>query len=156
VGAAAVTAIEISGEVVSQLAANAKRNNVAVDAVEANVFDYLKDREAAGAQYDLIILDPPSFTKTKDKIHDAMRGYKEIHLRAFKLLSPTGVLATFSCSHHVGADLFREMITEALVDAKRSARLLETYGQNADHPVLATIPETEYLKGFLMEMAPGR
>jgi len=156
VGAAAVTAIEISGEAVSQLAANAKRNNVAVDAVEANVFDYLKDREAAGAQYDLIILDPPSFTKTKDKIHDAMRGYKEIHLRAFKLLSPTGVLATFSCSHHVGADLFREMITEALVDAKRSARLLETYGQNADHPVLATIPETEYLKGFLMEMAPGR
>jgi 23S rRNA (cytosine1962-C5)-methyltransferase len=72
------------------------------------------------------------------------------------LLSPAGVLATFSCSHHVGADLFREMITEALVDAKRSARLLETYGQNADHPVLATIPETEYLKGFLMEMAPGR
>jgi 23S rRNA (cytosine1962-C5)-methyltransferase len=155
-GAASVTAVEISGEAVAQITANANRNKVPVEAVEANVFDYLKDREAAGAQYDLIILDPPSFTRTKDKIHDAMRGYKEIHLRAFKLLSPTGVLATFSCSHHVGADLFRDMITEALVDAKRSARLLETYGQNADHPVLATIPETEYLKGLLMEMAPGR
>jgi len=155
-GAAAVTAVEISGEAVAQIAANAVRNKAPVEAIEANVFDFLKDREAAGAQYDLIILDPPSFTKTKDKIHDAMRGYKEIHLRAFKLLSPTGLLATFSCSHHVGADLFRDMIAEALVDAKRSARLLETYGQNADHPVLATIPETEYLKGFLMEMAPGR
>jgi len=155
-GAAAVTAVEISGEAVAQIAANAERNKAQVEAIEANVFDYLKEREAAGAQYDLIILDPPSFTRTKDKIHDAMRGYKDIHLRAFKLLSPAGLLATFSCSHHVGADLFRDMIAEALVDTKRSARLLETYGQNADHPVLATIPETEYLKGFLMEMAPGR
>ena len=155
-GATSVTAVEISGEAVAQIAANAARNQVKLDAVEANVFDYLKQREAEGGQYDLIILDPPSFTKTKEKLHDAMRGYKEIHLRAFKLLSPTGLLATFSCSHHVGGELFRDMIAESLVDAKRSARLLETYGQNADHPVLATIPETEYLKGFLMEMAPGR
>ena len=155
-GAAAVTAVEISAEGAGQIAANAARNQAPVDAVEANVFDYLKLREADGAQYDLIILDPPSFTKTKEKLHDAMRGYKEIHLRAFKLLSPAGLLATFSCSHHVGANPFREMIAESLVDAKRSARLLETYGQNSDHPILATIPETEYLKGFLLEMAPGR
>jgi 23S rRNA (cytosine1962-C5)-methyltransferase len=155
-GAASVTAVEISGEAVAQIAANATRNQARVETIEANVFDYLKDREAAGAQYDLIILDPPSFTKTKDKLQDAMRGYKEIHLRAAKLLSPAGLLATFSCSHHVGADTFRDMIAESLVDAKRSARLLETYKQNADHPILATIPETEYLKGFLMEMAPGR
>jgi 23S rRNA (cytosine1962-C5)-methyltransferase len=155
-GATEVTAVEISGEAVGQIAANAKRNQARVEAVEANVFDYLKDREGAGAQYDLIILDPPSFTKTKEKLGDAMRGYKEIHLRTAKLLSPTGLLATFSCSHHVGADAFRDMIAESLVDAKRSARLLETYRQNADHPILATIPETEYLKGFLMEMAPGR
>ena len=85
-----------------------------------------------------------------------MRGYKEIHLRALQLLSPRGLLATFSCSHHVGADIFRDMITDALVDAKKSARLLATYRQNADHPILATIPETEYLKGFLLELAPGR
>ena len=155
-GAASVTAVEISADAVGQINANAARNKTKIEAVEANVFDYLKDREAAGAQYDLIILDPPSFTKSKDKLQDAMRGYKDIHLRAFKLLSPTGLLATFSCSHHVGADLFRDMISESLVDAKRSARLLQTYGQNADHPILATIPETEYLKGFLMEMAPGR
>ena len=155
-GAASVTAVEISADAVGQINANAARNKTKIEAFEANVFDYLKDREAAGAQYDLIILDPPSFTKSKDKLQDAMRGYKDIHLRAFKLLSPTGLLATFSCSHHVGADLFRDMISESLVDAKRSARLLQTYGQNADHPILATIPETEYLKGFLMEMAPGR
>ena len=155
-GATAVTAVEIGAEAAGQIAANASRNQARVETVEANVFDYLKQREADGAQYDLIILDPPSFTKTKDKLHDAMRGYKEIHLRAFKLLSPNGLLATFSCSHHVGADLFRDMITESLVDAKRSARLLDTYRQNADHPILATIPETEYLKGFLLEMAPGR
>jgi 23S rRNA (cytosine1962-C5)-methyltransferase len=155
-GAASVTAVEVSGEAVRQMAANASRNQAQVETIEANVFDYLKQREAEGGQYDLIILDPPSFTKTKEKLHDAMRGYKDIHLRAFKLLSPNGLLATFSCSHHVGSDSFREMIAESLVDAKRSARLLETYGQNADHPVLATIPETEYLKGFLMEMAPGR
>jgi len=155
-GAKEVTAVEISAQAVGQIEANANRNMAPIVAVEANVFDYLKQREGEGAQYDLIILDPPSFTKTKEKLHDALRGYKEIHLRAFKLLSPNGLLATFSCSHHVGADMFREMISESLVDAKRSARLLETYGQNADHPVLATMPETEYLKGFLMEMAPGR
>jgi 23S rRNA (cytosine1962-C5)-methyltransferase len=154
--AAEVTAVEISAETTGQIAANAIRNQVKIETVQANVFDYLKDREAAGAEYDLIILDPPSFTKTKGKLGDAMRGYKEIHLRAFKLLSPKGLLATFSCSHHVSAELFRDMISESLVDAKRSARLLETYRQNADHPILATIPETEYLKGFLMEMAPGR
>jgi len=155
-GAAAVTAVEISAEAAAQIAANARLNHATIEAIDANVFDYLKQREADGAQYDLIILDPPSFTKTKEKLHDAMRGYKEIHLRAFKLLSPNGLLATFSCSHHVGVDLFRDMIAESLVDAKRSARLLATYRQNADHPILAAIPETEYLKGFLLEMAPGR
>jgi 23S rRNA (cytosine1962-C5)-methyltransferase len=155
-GAAEVTAVEISAEAAGQIAANAKRNGAAVQAVEANVFDYLKEREAAEAQYDLIILDPPSFTKTREKLQDAMRGYKEIHLRAFKLLSPAGLLATFSCSHHVSAETFREMISDALVDAKRSARVLEAYRQSADHPVMVTIPETEYLKGFLLEMAPGR
>jgi 23S rRNA (cytosine1962-C5)-methyltransferase len=154
--AATVTAVDISAEAVAQIAANAARNSLRVDAIAANAFDYLKDREAAGAQYDLIILDPPSFTKTKDKVGDAMRGYKDIHLRALKMLSPAGLLATFSCSHHVGAEMFRDMITEALVDAKRSARLLARYAQNVDHPMLPTMPETEYLKGFLLEMAPGR
>ena len=101
-------------------------------------------------------LDPPSFTKTKGGLHDALRGYKELHVRAFKLLSPDGLLATFSCSHHVGAEIFEKMIADALVDARRSARRLRRYEQALDHPVLPTLPETEYFRGLLLEMMPGR
>lgn len=155
-GASEVTAVEISAEAVSQINNNAQANALQLQAIEANVFDFLNEAERKGTQYDLIILDPPSFTKSKEKLHDAMRGYKEIHLRALKLLSKEGLLATFSCSHHVSDALFRQMIGEALVDAKRSARQLLTMRQSADHPILVNIPETEYLKGYLLEMAPGR
>ncbi len=155
-GAGAVTAVEISAEAVVRIGENAARNGLAVEALEANVFDFLKKQEAAGALYDLIVLDPPSFTKSKGKLQDAMRGYKEIHLRALKLLAPDGLLATFSCSHHVTSELFKEMIIDALVDAKKSARQLRTLQQSADHPILASLPETEYLKGFVLELAPGR
>lgn len=89
-------------------------------------------------------------------MHDALRGYKELHLRAFNLLSPNGMLATFSCSHHVGAEIFEKMIADALVDAHRSARRLRRYEQALDHPVLPTLPETEYFRGMLLEMMPGR
>ena len=112
--------------------------------------------EKADEKFDLIILDPPSFTKTKGGLHDALRGYKELHVRAFKLLSPDGLLATFSCSHHVGAEIFEKMIADALVDARRSARRLRRYEQALDHPVLPTFPETEYFRGMLLEMMPGR
>lgn len=155
-GATSVKAVEISGECVQLLRNNAARNNLTVDAVEENVFDFLKDEERRNAQYDLIILDPPSFTKSKDKLQDAMRGYKEIHLRAFKLLAPGGLLATFSCSHHVDSAAFRETIVDALVDAKKSVRDLASFRQGYDHPILPTLPETEYLKGWLFEMMPGR
>jgi 23S rRNA (cytosine1962-C5)-methyltransferase len=155
-GASAVTAVEISADAVAQIKVNAERNGLALNAIAANVFDYLNEEERRGAQHDLIVLDPPSFTKSKGKLHDAMRGYKEIHLRALKLLAPGGLLATFSCSHHVSTDMFREMIVDALVDAKKSARLLKTMQQAPDHPILAGQPETEYLKGFLLELAPGR
>jgi 23S rRNA (cytosine1962-C5)-methyltransferase len=155
-GAETVTAVEISAQAVTQIQENASRNDLPVTTVEANVFDYLKEQENAGAQYDLVILDPPSFTKSKGKLQDAMRGYKEIHLRALKLLAPDGLLATFSCSHHVSSTLFRDMINDSLVDARRSARLLKTFSQSPDHPVLISIPETEYLKGSLLELAPGR
>src|SRR5262249_11907325 len=123
---------------------------------EANVFDYLSGEEKRGAQFDLIILDPPSFTKGKGNIGDALRGYKELHLRALKMLAPGGRLATFSCSHHIGEDAFREMVAEASLDAKRALRLLERYSQASDHPILLSLPETEYLHGFLFELAPGR
>jgi 23S rRNA (cytosine1962-C5)-methyltransferase len=155
-GAAGVKAVEISAGCVALLRENAARNNLAVDAVEANVFDFLKEQERAGSQYDLIILDPPSFTKSKETLNDALRGYKEIHLRALKLISPAGLLATFCCSHHVGAKVFMQTIVDALVDAKKTVRQLRAFTQGLDHPVLPTLPETEYLKGWLFEMAPGR
>ena len=155
-GAASVRAIEISADCVELIGRNAERNGLKVETMAANVFDFLKDEERANAQYDLIVLDPPSFTKSKDKLQDALRGYKEIHLRALKLLAPGGLLATFSCSHHVSDELFREVIADAAVDAKRTLRQLVRFGQAADHPVLLNLPETEYLRGFLFELAPGR
>ncbi|MDB6171119.1 MAG: s-adenosyl-l-methionine-dependent methyltransferase [Chthoniobacteraceae bacterium] len=155
-GAQAVTAVEISADCIGQIKANAVRNQLSVEAISANVFDTLKDMERKEARFDLIILDPPSFTKSKSTLNDAMRGYKEIHLRALKLLAPDGLLATFCCSHHVSAEIFKEVINEATVDAKKTLRQLAIYTQGADHPIIPTLPETEYLKGFLFELAPGR
>ena len=155
-GAKQVTAIEISADCVGQIKENASRNAVTVEAYAANVFDTFKDLERQNARYDLVILDPPSFTKSKGKLHEAMRGYKEIHLRALKLLEPSGLLATFCCSHHVDRGIFIETINEAAVDAKKTLRQIGTFGQALDHPIISTIPETEYLKGFLFELVPGR
>lgn len=155
-GASAVTAVEISADCVELIRGNARRNALAVEAFAGNVFDFCKDLERNEARFDLIILDPPSFTKTKGKLHDAMRGYKEIHLRALKLLNPGGLLATFCCSHHVSRELFMEVINEAAVDARRTLRLISSFQQADDHPIITTLPETEYLKGFLLELAPGR
>jgi 23S rRNA (cytosine1962-C5)-methyltransferase len=104
-------------------------------------------------RYDLIILDPPSFTRNRASVPDALRGYKEIHLRALKLLKRTGVLATFCCSHHVDGATFQQVILEAAFDARRVLRKVHTYVQSPDHPVIPTIPETEYLKGFAFEIA---
>ena len=131
---------------------NTARNELNVDWVQQDVFQFLRGAEKAGAQYDLIVLDPPSFTKTKSGLRDALRGYRELHMRAFKLLSKDGLLATLSCSHHVDHAAFLQTITEALVDARR----LRGFEQAPDHPVLPTIPETEYFRGFLLEMMPGR
>jgi 23S rRNA (cytosine1962-C5)-methyltransferase len=155
-GAAHVSAIEISADAVASIRRNAARNSLSVDCLEANVFDWLKEQARRDARWDLIILDPPSFTRTKGKLHDALRGYKEIHLRALELLAPNGLLATFCCSHHVTREIFLEAINDAVVDAKKTLRQIGTFSQNADHPVISTLPETEYLKGFLFELAPGR
>lgn len=155
-GAKEVIAIEISADCVQAIKRNAERNKVKIEAYAANVFDVLKDLERQNQTYDLIILDPPSFTKTKGKLTDARRGYKEIHLRALRLLSPEGILATFCCSHHVSAEYFREVIVEAAVDAKRTLRQLAAFSQGIDHPIIPTLPETEYLKGFLFDLAPSR
>lgn len=151
-GATEVIAVDSSEPAIQQGAENAKADGLEVNWVAANVFDYLKEREAASETYDLIVLDPPSFAKSRKAVRDAMRGYKEIHLRALKMLAPGGILSTFSCSHHVGRGDFLDMICDASVDAKRTLRLVETHGQRADHPVLLTLPESEYLRGFSFEV----
>jgi 23S rRNA (cytosine1962-C5)-methyltransferase len=155
-GAADVTAVEVSSDSLAAARANAQRNGLRVQWIEQDVFQFLRAAEKAEAQYDLIILDPPSFTKTKGGLHDAMRGYRELHVRAFKLLTRDGLLATFSCSHHVSEAAFAQTIADALVDARRSARRLRRFEQALDHPVLPTLAETEYFKGVLLEMMPGR
>jgi 23S rRNA (cytosine1962-C5)-methyltransferase len=155
-GALDVIAVEENAAAVAAGKRNTDRNGLKLRWKQEDVFRFLRGAEKAGAEYDLIILDPPSFTKTKGGLRDALRGYRELHLRAFKLLSKNGVLVTFSCSHHVSEMAFARTIADALVDARRSARRLRRFEQALDHPVLPTLPETEYFKGALLEMMPGR
>jgi 23S rRNA (cytosine1962-C5)-methyltransferase len=155
-GAAEVTGVETSGDNIAAARQNAAHNGLKVEWVESDVFAFLRGAAKAGAEYDLIILDPPSFAKGKGSLRDALRGYRELHVRAFQLFSKDGLLATFSCSHHVSGEIFAGTIADALVDARRSARRLRRFEQALDHPVLPTIPETEYFKGLLLEMMPGR
>jgi 23S rRNA (cytosine1962-C5)-methyltransferase len=154
-GASEAIGVEMQASAIAAARENAKRNQLAVRWVEQDVFVYLRAAEKAGAQFDLIVLDPPSFTKTKSGVRDAVRGYRELHMRAFKMLSRDGILATFSCSHHITDAILAETISAALVDARRSARRLRRFEQALDHPVLATMPETEYFKGVLLEMKPS-
>jgi 23S rRNA (cytosine1962-C5)-methyltransferase len=151
-GASAVTAVDISEPATEVAKKNAEIAGAKIECIAENCFDFLKRSEAADARYDLIILDPPSFTKTKSSVRDALRGYKEIHLRAMKMLEPGGIFATFTCSHHVSAGEFHTSITDAAVDAKKTLRRITTYTQRPDHPILATIPETEYLRGYAYEV----
>jgi 23S rRNA (cytosine1962-C5)-methyltransferase len=155
-GAAKVTAVEASAQSIAAARRNAERNGLQVEWIEQDVFSFLRAAEKADAEYDLIILDPPSFTKTKGGLRGAVRGYHELHVRAFKLLSKDGLLATFSCSYHMSETIFNQTIADALVDARRSARRLRRFEQALDHPVVPTIPETEYFRGVLLEMMPGR
>ena len=148
-----MTCLDISPDAINATRANAALNELEVEAVEANVFDYLK---ACEAQFDFIILDPPSFTRSKKALGDALRGYKEIHLRSLKILDHDGYLATFSCSHHVTRELFLGSVCDAAVDARRTIRIVDYHLQRPDHPILPNIPETEYLKGFTFQLLPGR
>jgi 23S rRNA (cytosine1962-C5)-methyltransferase len=160
-GAARVHGIDQSEQAVAAAGRNADRNGLAglCSFEAANVFDWFKASTASRPhervipRYDLIILDPPSFTRNRAAVPDALRGYKEIHLRALKLLKPGGALATFCCSHHVDANLFQEVILSAAYDARRVLRRTAIYTQSPDHPVLPSVAETEYLKGFAFEVA---
>ena len=120
---------------------------------EGNAFDLLRELEAAGERFGLVVLDPPPFTRRKDSVSAAARGYKEINIRALRLLEPGGVLATFSCSHHISPGIFEDICRDAAGDAGVQARLLDTLSQRRDHPVLLTIPESRYLTGLLLERA---
>ena len=160
-GATQVLGLDQSADAIAAATRNAEANgfNTIASFETTNVFDWLKTQTTAAPnekivpRFDLIILDPPSFTRNRASVPDALRGYKEIHLRALKLLKKSGVLATFCCSHHVDANTFQQVILEAAFDAHRVLRKIEYYSQSPDHPVIPTIPETEYLKGFAFEIA---
>lgn len=159
-GAAHVHLLDQSADATEAGKRNAKANGVEEQCSfeNVNVFDWLKTQTASKPnekvlpRFDLIVLDPPSFTRNRAAVGDALRGYKEIHLRALKLLKPGGVLATFCCSHHVSAELFQDVVLSAAYDAHKLLRRVATYGQSPDHPVIPAIPETEYLKGYAFEV----
>lgn len=154
-GAAAVTAVDISDEAVAMTNANIRRNNMEdiVTACQYNVFDLLtKLAEEKCHDYDFIILDPPAFTKSGHTIHNAIRGYKEINLKAMKLLPRGGYLATCSCSHFMRDDLFCNMLSDAAKDAGVRLRQIEGRQQSPDHPILWNVPETNYLKFCLFQI----
>jgi 23S rRNA (cytosine1962-C5)-methyltransferase len=146
-----VVAVDSSAEALQRAGENARLNDFTnIEQVEANVFDYLRDRDRAGDRFDTIVLDPPAFAKTRDALEAALRGYHEINLRAMKLLAPGGVLFTASCSYHLSRSLFLEMVEHAAADSGRRLTLWRITGQPVDHPEVITIPETGYLKGAVL------
>ena len=149
-----VTAVEVSEAACAQLRANAARNGLTVNVVAANAFDLLRDQLDAGCRYDTIVLDPPAFAKSKDAIAGALRGYKEINLRAMQLLEPGGVLITASCSYHVDEAAFEGLLADAAADAKKNVQILERRGAGRDHPVLLSLRETRYLKCHVLRVLP--
>jgi len=150
--AAEVTAVDSSGEALERAQANAALNGFAhLRTVQANVFDFLRAEEAAGSRYDTIVLDPPAFAKTRATVSQALRGYKEINLRALRILAAGGTLCTFCCSFHVDREHFRAMLVAAATDSGRHVRWLEARGQALDHPEILQIPETGYLKGAILQ-----
>lgn len=147
-----VIAVDSSQEALTRAEENARLNGLSLKTVEANAFDLLRALEKAGERFDLVVLDPPAFAKGKKDLERAYRAYKEVNLRAIKLLKEGGILATASCSHHLTEPLFYQMLTEAAQDAHRALRVLEKRGQPFDHPVLLNHPESHYLKFALLEV----
>lgn len=148
-----VDAVDISGAAVELARSNAERNGLNnIDCIEANAFDFLRERHKEGVRYDTIILDPPAFAKNKESLEGALRGYKEINNRAMRLLRPGGILITCSCSHHLSEGLFAEMLADAARDAGCWTRVLERRVQAPDHPILLSVPETLYLKCFILQV----
>jgi len=143
-------AFDVSEDAVARVKRNAELNGVAVDARTGNVFDELRGLDRLGERFDTIVLDPPAFAKNKAAVTNARAGYKEINLRALKLLNPGGVLVTCSCSYHVNEALFADIVYEASVDARAHVTVVEKRMQGRDHPVMLGVPETYYLKCFIL------
>jgi 23S rRNA (cytosine1962-C5)-methyltransferase len=146
-----VTGLDSSRPALEVAERNAALNGLEIEWVEANAFDLLRDYSAAHTQYDTIVLDPPAFAKSKQNLDTALRGYKELNLRAMKMLRPGGILVTCSCSYHVSQAAFLEMLGEAARDARRTVRILESRTQSKDHPILLNVPETAYLKCLVLQ-----
>ena len=134
------------------LEANRARLSAQVDWVEGDAFQVLRDWSDSGEIFDAIVLDPPAFAKTHRAVESALRGYKELNLRALRMVRPGGLLVTCSCSHHVGWTELEAAVASAAADAGRRARLLERRGAAPDHPVVLNLPETEYLKCLVLEV----
>ena len=142
-----VLGIDISADAIAAAQRNAELNHARnVEFRAANVFDALREMESAGENFDTIVLDPPAFAKNRSSVTAAARGYKEINLRALKLLNPGGILVTCTCSYHLSEAMFLDIIAEAALDARRRVQIIEKRGQSGDHPVLLGVPETHYLK----------
>jgi len=146
-----VLAVDVSGEALERVKANAARNGIGNVAVrDANAFDLLHELDRDGERFDTVILDPPAFAKSKDAVEKAWRGYKEINLRALRLLRPGGILVTCSCSYHVHEQDFEEILAAAAVDARAAVTVVEKRRQARDHPIVLGVPETYYLKCFIL------
>lgn len=148
-----VTGVDSSRPALEVADQNAALNGREIEWIEANAFDLLKDYSASRQQYDTIVLDPPAFAKSKQNLDTALRGYKELNLRALKMLRPGGVLVTCSCSYHVSVSDLLEVLTCAARDVHRTIRLLENRGQSLDHPILLNVPETAYLKCLIVNVS---
>jgi 23S rRNA (cytosine1962-C5)-methyltransferase len=148
-----VEAVDSSGPALATARANAEANGIAnIHFQETDVFDLLANYAHAHRQYSMVVLDPPAFAKNRRNIESATTGYKEINLRALRLLGPGGILVTCSCSHHISEAALLEVVAEAALDANRTLRVLERRTQSPDHPILLTVPETHYLKCLILEV----
>lgn len=147
-GATVVRGLDSAFDAISQAKRNAERNAVSAEFESVNVFDYFGEKR--DELWDLIVLDPPPFAKSKSALEGALRGYKELNLRALKALAPGGLLATYTCSHHMQDAELRSVLADAAADAKRKVQIIEFCHQPPDHPVLVTMPESEYLRGYIV------
>jgi 23S rRNA (cytosine1962-C5)-methyltransferase len=148
-----VTGVDSSRPALEMAERNATLNGREMEWIEANAFDLLREYAAAGRRYDTIVLDPPAFAKTKRDLEKALGGYKELNLRAMKMLRPGGILVTCSCSYHVSASDFYEVVADAARDAHKSLRVIENRGAAKDHPMLLNVPETSYLKCLILSVS---